>query len=107
MSQIEPIPLDPAQRSKTMTGRRRSVLGEFYIRLPVKERPRFAKRVGIRPRMLMEIAYGYRPCNPWIAIAIDRESDGAVPFWTMQARRHKADWNYLRRRYMPQTVTGE
>lgn len=53
----------------------------------------FATRCDTTPGQLKQVAYGNRRANAALAIALDRETDGAVP---CEETRPDIDWAYLR-----------
>lgn len=71
-------------------------LKAYLFALPVPERTAFAQRCGTTCGHLRNVAYGYRTCAEGVAIAIERESAGAV---TCEELRPDVDWAYLRRRH--------
>lgn len=69
-----------------------------YIREMAKEaRPDFAQRCGTSLGFLRLVAYGAKPCSPELAVAIDRESGGAVPYRQL-CPEPKMDWTYLEKK---------
>lgn len=66
---------------------------EFFMRLDVLERSDFASRCKTSKGHLTNIAYGNKPCGEGLAIAIERESRGAV---LCEDMRPDVDWEYLR-----------
>lgn len=68
-------------------------LKSFLLSMSVAERDAFAKRCGTSRGHITNIAYGGKPCGEKLAIAIDRESLGAVP---CESLRPDVDWAYLR-----------
>ena len=63
----------------------------FGLQRPAREG--FASRVGASIGHLQNVAYGHKPCAAELAIAIDRESKGAVRFETL---RPDVDISHLR-----------
>ena len=47
---------------------------EYLKKMPRKERAEFAARCGTTLGHLTNVAYGYRPCGPALAMAIEEES---------------------------------
>lgn len=68
-------------------------LKTYFLGLPVDQRASFAERCGVAAGHLRNIAYGSRSCTEGVAIAIERESGGAV---TCEALCPGTDWAYLR-----------
>lgn len=58
----------------------------------------FATRCDTTPGQLKQVAYGNRRANAALAIALDRETDGAVP---CEETRPDIDWAYLRNSGVP------
>jgi hypothetical protein len=55
-----------------------------YIKDMSKEqRMEFAKRCGTSLGHLQNVAYGYKPCNPELAMAVEEETDHAVKVETI------------------------
>lgn len=65
---------------------------DFYISIPVDKRMQFADACETTVGQLRNIAYG-RQCGEKLAIAIERESLGAV---RCEDLRPDVDWAYLR-----------
>lgn len=55
-------------------------LKTYINQLEKDARLSFAERVGASVGHLQNVGYGYKPCAAWLAIAIERESRGAVRF---------------------------
>jgi len=55
------------------------------------DRDDFAKRCGTTRGVLQNIMYGLRPCNPELAVSIDRESGGLVRRWDLRPE----DWHRI------------
>lgn len=53
----------------------------------------FARRCETTPGQLKQVAYGNRRANASLAIALDRETDGAI---RCEETRPDIDWAYLR-----------
>jgi DNA-binding transcriptional regulator YdaS (Cro superfamily) len=53
-------------------------LRTYFFGLSVEARKTFAEKCDTSPAHLTNIAYGFRKPNPALAIAIERESGGAV-----------------------------
>lgn len=68
-------------------------LGEYLKTLSIDERAAFAKRCGTSPDYLAQIGYDIRKPKVELAIAIDRESSGAV---SCESLLPDVDWPYLR-----------
>jgi len=86
-------------------------LKEFFFSLDRHERDAFASNCGTTVGQIKQIAYGNRPCNPTLAINIDRESCGRVPCDELCP---DVDWNYVRQQFahlgddaMPTTVAAQ
>lgn len=52
------------------------------------DRSEFAQRCGTTRGVLQNIMYGLRPCNPELAVLIERESAGDVRRWDLRPK----DW---------------
>lgn len=66
----------------------------FWTQLPTPDRRKFAERVGASPVYLNHCAFDpKRRIGESLAIAIDRESGGAV---TVEEMRPDVDWAYIR-----------
>lgn len=52
------------------------------------ERAAFCSRSGVSVGQMNNVAYGYRPCAPELAVNIERESGGAVTRQDLRPR----DW---------------
>jgi DNA-binding transcriptional regulator YdaS (Cro superfamily) len=72
-------------------------LHDYITSLAIEERDPFAKRCGTSLGFLKLIAYGRKPCSPELAVAIDRETSGAVCCEEL-CPPPKMDWAYLRQR---------
>jgi DNA-binding transcriptional regulator YdaS (Cro superfamily) len=68
-------------------------LKPYLLGMKIPERDAFAKRCGTSRQHLTNIAYGQKPCGEKLAIAIERESNGAV---RCEVLRPDVDWAYLR-----------
>lgn len=68
-------------------------LKTFFLPLNDEEREAFASLCGTTVGQTLQIMYGNRKCNPALAIAMDRESKGAVP---CESLCPDADFQYLR-----------
>lgn len=68
-------------------------LKTYFMALPKERRDTFAALCGTTRGHLTNIAYGQKPCSEKLAIAIERESLGAVRCETL---RPDVDWAYLR-----------
>lgn len=68
-------------------------LKEYLSGLTVADRESLADRCGTTIGHLRNVSYGYRPCGESLAIAIERESSGAV---RCEDLRPDVDWEYLR-----------
>lgn len=71
----------------------------YFLSIPVSKREAFAARCGTSSAHLRNIAYG-KTCGEALAIAIDRESAGAV---TVEELRPDVDWAHLRGTSKPAT----
>ena len=72
-------------------------LHDYITSLAIEERDPFAKRCGTSLGFLKLLAYGRKPCSPELAVAIDRETSGAVSFEEL-CPPPKMDWAYLRQK---------
>ncbi|RKG33419.1 hypothetical protein D7V21_09620 [Acinetobacter guerrae] len=68
-------------------------LQKFFLSLSDSEKEEFAAACKTKVGQVQQIMYGYRKCNPALAIAIDRESKGQV---TCEELCPEADFAYLR-----------
>ena len=50
----------------------------YLMSLSTAEREHFAERCGTSKKHLENMARGYKPCGPALAVLIERESAGAV-----------------------------
>ena len=66
-------------------------LKTFYSGKSTVERDEFARRCDSTRGVLQNIMYGVRPCNPELAVAIERESAGQVRRWDLRP----ADWHRI------------
>ena len=64
----------------------------FYIQMAIEQRQAFAERCETSLGQIRNVAYG-RLCGEKLAIAIERESQGAV---RCEDLRPDVDWAYLR-----------
>lgn len=64
----------------------------YFMGLQVADRDALARRCGTSRQHLTNIAYG-KTCGEKLAVAIDRETAGAV---TVEDLRPDVDWAYLR-----------
>jgi hypothetical protein len=86
---------------------------DFYSYLKSIEAPRrevFASACGTTYARLRQIAYGNEPASPELCVAIDRESNGVVPYASVNDRwlerngpsdgrkRIPMDWDYVEAR---------
>jgi DNA-binding transcriptional regulator YdaS (Cro superfamily) len=78
-----------------------SKLKEFFFELQKQDRESFATKCGTTAGQMRQIAYGNRPCNPALAINIDRESRGRVQCDDLCP---DADWNYVRQQMSRKTA---
>lgn len=76
-------------------------LKEFFFGLAKQDRETFAAKCGTTAGQMKQIAYGNRPCNPALAINIDRESRGYVPCDELCP---DADWDYVRQQMSRKTA---
>lgn len=67
-------------------------LKTYFMGMTVAERESFAARCGTSRQHLTNICYG-KSCGESLAIAIERESGGAV---RCEDIRDDVDWGYLR-----------
>ena len=72
-----------------------NLLLNFINSLSAEQRDDFARKCGTTTGMLKQICYGYRKCNPTLAIEIDKHSGGKV---TCESLNKDADFDYLRNR---------
>jgi DNA-binding transcriptional regulator YdaS (Cro superfamily) len=70
-------------------------LKTYLSTLTLKQRDHLADRCGTSAGHLRNISYGYRSCGESLAIALERESGGAV---TCEELRPDVDWSVLRGR---------
>lgn len=63
----------------------------FYSRLTIPERDAFAARCESTRGVLQNIMYGVRPCNPELAVLIERESAGQVT----RRELRPSDWHRI------------
>ena len=68
-------------------------LKTFFMGLTVAERDDFALRCETSRPHITNIAYGLKTCSEKLAVAIERESNGAVRAETL---RSDVDWEYIR-----------
>ncbi len=68
-------------------------LKKYLMALLPSERGEFALRCGTTIGHLSNVANGYKPCSPELAVAIERESAGDV---RGEGLTQKIDWAYLR-----------
>ena len=67
-------------------------LRTFLFSLPTEEREGFAVRVGTTAKHLTNVAYGYRPCAPDVAVSIERETKCAVTRRDLRPNDCEAIW---------------
>lgn len=72
-------------------------LKTYIKQLPKEERDPFAKRCGTSMGFLRLIAYKTKRCSPELAVEIDRESNGLVPYKEL-CPAPKFDWEYVERK---------
>lgn len=53
-------------------------LKHWFRSIPVTERPAMARKLGTSVGRINNLLYGFRRCPPTLAVAIERESRGAV-----------------------------
>lgn len=70
----------------------------YVMSLAPDERRQFADRCGTSLGHLRNIGYGFRTCADGLAIAIERESGGAV---TVEELSPDTDWAYIRNSKRP------
>jgi len=80
-------------------------LHDYITSLAIEDREPFAKRCGTSLGFLKLIAYGRKPCSPELAVAIDRETLGAVSFEEL-CPPPKMDWAYLRQKFGAASVNA-
>lgn len=68
-------------------------LKNYFMAKTKEQRDTFAALCGTTRGHLTNIAYGQKPCAEKLAIAIERESHGAV---RCEDLRPDVDWAYLR-----------
>lgn len=68
-------------------------LKKYLMALSPSERGEFALRCGTTIGHLSNVANGYKPCSPELAVAIERESAGDV---RGEGLTQKLDWAYIR-----------
>lgn len=66
---------------------------EYLKQMSRAERTEFAKRCGTSLGHLQNVAYGYKPCKPELAMAIEEESGHAVQVETMAP---ECRWHVIR-----------
>lgn len=65
-----------------------------------KQRERFAKKCGTSWLYLQQVIQGQRNISPWLAVNLDRESNGELDMTELAIEvdpRHRIDWPYVRR----------
>lgn len=67
----------------------------FLASLPPGGRAAFARKLGIAPAFLSQLEHGKRRVSAPLAVAIERDSNGAV---TVEELRPDDDWAYVRTR---------
>lgn len=66
-----------------------------YLRgMSPERREGFARHCGTTLAFMKAIAYGAKPCSPGLAVAIDRETSGAVSYRELCSEA-KIDWTYI------------
>ena len=78
-----------------------STFKDFFFGLVKQDREDFAIKCGTTVGQMRQIAYGNRPCNPSLAINIDRESFGRV---LCDELCPDTDWNYIRQQMSRKTA---
>lgn len=73
-------------------------LKTFIRAVPRGARDDFAIRCGTTLKYLRQVAYKAKPCSAELAIAIERESRGAV---TVEEMRPDLSWHVVRGRVYP------
>ena len=68
-------------------------LKTYLEQLPMGGRRKFAERCGASDAFIRQISIGIRNCPGWLAVAIDRETDGVV---SAESLDPKTDWAYIR-----------
>ena len=68
-------------------------LKQFIRSVPLDQREGFAQRCGTSLNYLKLVAYKAKPCSERLAIAIERESAGAV---TVEELRPDVPWHVIR-----------
>jgi DNA-binding transcriptional regulator YdaS (Cro superfamily) len=68
-------------------------LKEFLQTMTLRQRDRFAERVGTTGGHLRNVSYGYKKAAESLAINIERESHGIV---TVEELRPDVDWRVIR-----------
>lgn len=68
-------------------------LKTFLDNLPKGGRAKLAARCGASAAYLQQISVGRRNCPGWLAVAIERETGGAV---IAEILDPKTDWAYIR-----------
>lgn len=53
-------------------------LKNYITALPADQREAFALRCGTTVGHLNNVMYGYKAANPWLAVAIERETGSAI-----------------------------
>lgn len=67
-------------------------LRTFFFAIPDEEREPFAKRCGTSLGHLRNVAYGYKPPGPTLAVAIERESKKKVTRQEMYPETFREIW---------------
>jgi DNA-binding transcriptional regulator YdaS (Cro superfamily) len=81
-------------RNPKPTKKGRDLLRAFMNSLATTDQVAFAKTCGTTVGQLRQIAHGFRPAHPAIAVAIDRESKSQVP---MDELAPGVDWNHVKK----------
>lgn len=80
-----------------------ALLRKFFEREDLetkRQRERFAKRCGTTWGNLQQIIQRQRNIPVWLAVNLDRESDGELPMTELSVEvdpRHRIDWEYVRK----------
>lgn len=73
-------------------------LRDYLKTLTPNDRTSFADRVGSSVGHLRNVGYGFRPCDPAVAVAIERESRKRVTRQELRPDDWEAIWPELRKR---------
>ena len=83
------------QPKNTKRAKTKELFNDFYDSLTKKERASLATRCGTTAGTLKNARYSQRPIKARLAVAIDRETKGAVSMFGLAP--HDLDWAYVKR----------